>query len=131
MENYSFDCSGVFEKDGDSIHCYDYEVHGEVDLTESFAHSCNSSFANIGVNMVSTEQMEKTLEQMMFNRALPYDLPSSISSINLPGTLDNEGVMQLAIGQGTTSLSPLHLNMITVPGQRAMTTRSPPLTRTA
>ena len=24
-----------------------------------------------------------------------------------------------------------HLNMITVPGQRAMTTRSPPLTRTA
>ena len=113
MENYSFDCSGVFEKDGDSIHCYDYEVHGEVNLTESFAHSCNSSFANIGVNMVSTEQMEKTLEQMMFNRALPYDLPSSISSINPPGTLDNEGVMQLAIGQGTTSLSPLHLNMIT------------------
>ena len=113
MEDYDFTCTGVFEEDGDSIHCYEYEVHGEVDLTESFAHSCNSSFANIGTNVISTDQMERTLDTMLFNKDLPYDLPCSKSQINLPSTLNNEGVMQMAIGQGTTSITPLHLNMIT------------------
>ena len=113
FSDYTFHCTGVFEKDGDSIHCYDYEVHGDVDLTESFAHSCNSSFANIGVNYISTQQMEDTLQDMLFNQKLPYDLPSSKSSVQLPGTLSGEGIMQMSIGQGSTSLSPLHLNMIT------------------
>ena len=113
VEDYSFDCTGVFEKDGESIHCYDYEVHGEVSLEESFAHSCNSSFANIGVNMIDPEVMSETLSELLFNRKLPYDLPYVRSSINMPDTLSTEGIMQMSIGQGTTSMTPLHLNMIT------------------
>ena len=113
MENYSFNCSGVFEQDGESIHCYEYERHGEVDLEESFEHSCNSSFANIGVNLISPETMSDTLRTLLFNSKLPYDLPYVRSSINMPDTLSTEGIMQMAIGQGTTAMTPLHLNMIT------------------
>ena len=112
-DEYSFECSGVFEQSGESIHCYDYEVHGKVNLEESFAHSCNSSFANIGVNMISTDSMTQTLRSLLFNSKLPYDLPYVRSSINMPDTLSTEGIMQMSIGQGTTAMTPLHLNMIT------------------
>jgi len=113
VEDYGFDCSGVFEQGGESIHCYDYEVHGTVSLEESFAHSCNSSFANIGLNMISPDRMSETLRALLFNSKLPYDLPYVRSSINMPDTLSTEGIMQMSIGQGTTSMTPLHLNMIT------------------
>ena len=101
-EDYSYDCTGVFEKGGESIHCYDYEVHGNVDLKESFAHSCNSSFANLGVNEIDPESMSETLRFLLVR-----------SSINMPDTLSTEGIMQMSIGQGTTAMTPLHLNMIT------------------
>ena len=113
MENYSFNCTGVFEQGGESIHCYEYEVHGRVGLEESFAHSCNASFANIGVNMISSDTMSTTLKSLLFNSKLPYDLPYVRSAVNMPNTLSTEGIMQMAIGQGTTSMTPLHLNMIT------------------
>ena len=113
MENYDFKCTGVFEQGGESIHCYEYEVHGEVGLEESFAHSCNASFANIGVNMISSDTMSATLKSLLFNSKLPYDLPYIRSAVNMPNTLSTEGIMQMAIGQGTTSMTPLHLNMIT------------------
>ena len=113
MENYDFKCTGVFEQGGESIHCYEYEVHGEVGLEESFAHSCNASFANIGVNMISADTMSATLKSLLFNSKLPYDLPYIRSAVNMPNTLSTEGIMQMAIGQGTTSMTPLHLNMIT------------------
>lgn len=113
LQNYSYDCTGTFEQNGESIHCYDYEVHGNVDLKESFAHSCNSSFANLGVNVIDSSAMSDTLRNLLFNQKLPYDLPYVRSSINMPDTLSTEGLMQMSIGQGTTSMTPLHLNMIT------------------
>ena len=113
VQDYSYDCTGVFEKGGESIHCYDYEVHGNVNLEESFAHSCNSSFANLGVNEIDPESMTETLRYLLFNQKLPYDLPYVRSSINMPDTLSTEGIMQMSIGQGTTAMTPLHLNMIT------------------
>ena len=113
VKDYSFECSGVFEQGGESIHCYDYEVHGRISLEESFAHSCNSSFANIGLNMISPDTMSDTLRSLLFNSKLPYDLPYVRSSVNMPDTLSTEGIMQMSIGQGTTSMTPLHLNMIT------------------
>lgn len=113
VDEYTYNCSGVFEQNGESIHCYEYEVHGEVNLLESFAHSCNSSFANIGVNLISSESMSDTLRSLLFNSKLPYDLPYVRSSINMPDTLSTEGIMQMSIGQGTTAMTPLHLNMIT------------------
>ena len=112
-EDYEFDCSGVFEYEDKSIHCYEYEVHGEVDLAESFAHSCNSSFANIGVNLLDRKALARTLNKLYFGKKLPYDLPCAVSSAGNVGEMAEADIMQLAIGQGTTGMSPLHVHMIT------------------
>lgn len=113
MESYRYDCSGIFEYEEKSIHCYEYERHGSLGLRESFAHSCNSSFANIGVNYLDQRKYAGTLKKLFFDRELPYDLPSAVSTAGDVENMPKEDVMQLSIGQGATSMSPLHVHMIT------------------
>ena len=52
----------------------------------------------------------------MFDKELPYDLPCSTSHSQLLEDRDisAHNLMQVAIGQGTTEVSPLHMNMITM-----------------
>ena len=113
LETYKFDCDGQFEEGSDKIHCFDYEAHGKQNLKESFAHSCNSSFANIGLNWIDRKNMRRTLRTLLFNTSLPYDLPCAQSHIDLQDDLPVDQVMQLYIGQGKTQVTPLHMNMIT------------------
>lgn len=111
-DSYLYTCTGTFERDGESLHCYHNEVHEEVTLEESFAVSCNSSFSNIGMSL-NRPAFIKTLDTLLFNRKLPYDMPSSTSKINLTEDISTREMIQVAIGQGTTQMSPLHLNMLT------------------
>ena len=110
--NYRFTCSGRFNVEDESISCYHGESHGSEDFVTSFAKSCNSSFANIGLQ-VNRQTFSSTLNNLMFNQDLPFDMLYSKSSAGINITTTTGDVMQLAIGQGSTSMTPLHLNMIT------------------
>ena len=110
--NYRFTCSGRFTYEGESISCYHGENHGSVDFVKSFAQSCNSSFANIGLG-VSRNVFSQTLDQLLFGKELPIDLLYSKSSASINAGTSTGDVMQLSIGQGATSVTPMHMNMIT------------------
>lgn len=121
MEDYSFDCqTGTFGEGDASIHCFDYEHHHEQNLKEAFAHSCNSAFASMVSEDLNLDQFRSTLKKMMFNGPLPYSLPYSESSSQLLVTeangeeISRKELLQVAIGQGSTLVSPLHMNMITM-----------------
>lgn len=111
-KNYSFTCTGKFTVLEDSISCYHGANHGTVDLYSSFAKSCNSSFANIGMRLDKTS-FAKLLDTLMFNSELPLKLNYSKSYASCTEDISNADMMQLSIGQGTTSITPIHLNMIT------------------
>ena len=49
----------------------------------------------------------------MFNEELPLKINYSKSRITVDKDSDNADMMQVAIGQGTTGMTPMHLNMIT------------------
>jgi peptidoglycan glycosyltransferase len=110
--NYRFTCSGRFNFEGESISCYHGENHGSVDFTSSFAKSCNSSFANIGLG-VSRNVFSATLNQLLFGKELPIELLYSKSSASVDADTSVGDVMQLSIGQGATAVTPMHMNMIT------------------
>ncbi len=110
--NYRFTCSGRFNYEGESISCYHGETHGSVDFVKSFAESCNSSFANIGLG-VSRNVFSATLNQLLFGKELPIDLLYSKSSASISDSTSVGDVMQLSIGQGATAVTPMHMNMIT------------------
>lgn len=113
LDTYSFDCEGSFTEDGETINCDDNVAHGEEDLTKSFAVSCNSSFSNIGVNLIQKSSFRSLLDDLYFNTELPYDLGAAQSKIEVSNDISTKDMMQVSIGQGTTEISPLHMNMIT------------------
>ena len=109
---YSFTCNGFVKIDGSRIQCYHGISHGKVDFGESFAKSCNASFANMGTK-VDLNRFDTTLEALLFGKTLPYELESAVSRIPVNSDMTTEEQMQTAIGQGETLVSPLHMNMIT------------------
>lgn len=110
--NYRYQCNGKFTYDDRKITCYHGTNHGSVDLQTSFAKSCNSSFANIGL-MLDRTQFKKTLDKLLFGKTLPGNLVHNQSYIAVEEDSDDTEIVQASIGQGKTSISPYHLNLIT------------------
>ncbi len=112
IEDYSFDCSGSFTSEGSTIHCYNNKSHGTENLLQSFEHSCNSSYANIGLGL-DASKFTKLCDSLLFNTTLPTAYESSISSFSLDDNSGDALVMQTAIGQGETLVTPMHMALVT------------------
>ncbi len=112
-EQYSYQCSGAIHYSNRKITCYHGMSHGGVNMERSFAKSCNCSFANIGL-MFDREQFTHTLTELMFGCDLPNPFQSANQSyVNMSADTDDAEMVQISIGQGTTLMTPLHLNLIT------------------
>ena len=109
---YEYHCNGHFEKDGQVINCYHGISHGQVDLKQSFADSCNSSFANISTQL-NKKKFQDTCNALLFNQELSLDFSCKQSYVPINANSDLEEVMQTAIGQGKTQITPMHMAMIT------------------
>lgn len=113
VSDYGFECKGSFEFKGSVINCYNETSHGWVNFDDSFAKSCNSSFANIS-SMLDKGKFSKTInEDLLFNSALllPFKYSMAVSDIDADSTTDE--LLQTGIGQGRTLISPIHMLMIT------------------
>ncbi|HJA94393.1 MAG TPA: penicillin-binding protein 2 [Candidatus Eisenbergiella merdipullorum] len=111
-ENYSYQCSGSYTYGDTTIRCFHGSSHGQLDFMHSFAESCNSSFANIGMSL-DREDFSTTLQELLFDQELPVDIAYSESSVSLNEKSSDADMIQTAIGQGKTQMTPLHLCMIT------------------
>lgn len=109
---YTYQCNGRYSSGQDTINCYHGSVHGYEDFTKSFAKSCNASFANIGMQLDRTA-FNDTLNSLLFNQDLPVAFAYNKSRLEVSDRTSDSDIMQAAIGQGTTQITPLHLNMIT------------------
>lgn len=111
FDGFSFDCQGEVTNGGYTIHCYHNSVHGQQDFKTAFAKSCNSAFAQIGVDL-NRGEYRKTMEELLFNQELPLDMPYRKSRFDLEAKSGDALTMQTAIGQGDTLTSPMHMAMI-------------------
>ena len=109
---YSYNCSGSITADDSTIECYHGSIHGQEDLLTSFADSCNTSFTNIGL-MLDIPKLSDTADRFLFGRVLPTDLAYSRSRFSLNSASGTKQIMQTAIGQGSTLVTPLHIALIT------------------
>uniref|UniRef100_UPI0040560059 FtsW/RodA/SpoVE family cell cycle protein n=1 Tax=Agathobacter sp. TaxID=2021311 RepID=UPI0040560059 len=109
--DYSYECTGKITIDGKTIHCASNKKHGMQTLEETFANSCNTSYANL-IAAISAETFNETCNTLMFNQALPIAFESSVSSFSISDTDETALKMDTAIGQGKTLVSPLHMAMV-------------------
>ncbi len=113
FESYGFDCHGSFENNGNRISCFHGLSHGQLDFKQSFAKSCNSSFANIGTSL-NNDEFRKGLSNLLFETQLPsgfYNQGISVSEYDISSEFKK---LQTSIGQGDTSVSPYHINLVTM-----------------
>jgi len=87
-------------------------------LFQILQRSCNSSFAEMGVEDVGGEGLVETAEGFGFNRDIPFDLPRSAQS-TIPTEVDgtplsqNPGVVgQMSIGQNDVRATPLQMALV-------------------
>ena len=111
LEGFSYLCEGSITREDHTIRCYGGTVHGQEDFYSAFANSCNSAFAEIGMQ-INSEKFRALANQMLFNSELPYTLPYNQSTFSLDGSSDDWEKLQTAIGQGKTQITPLHNLMI-------------------
>lgn len=111
-EAYHFDCNGEYTVSNHTIHCYNNKRHGTENLLDSFANSCNASYASMGLSL-DVNRFAELCESMLFNTSLPTPLESSKSSFVLSNTDGSSSVMETAIGQGKTLVTPFHMALVT------------------
>ncbi len=111
-ENFHFDCDGTYENGEYQIRCYQGEAHGSQDLSQAFANSCNGAFASMGLEL-DLKQYADLADQLLYNQPLPLALPYNKSSYSMTEGADTWEVLQTAIGQGKTQVTPIHQLMIT------------------
>ena len=110
-QDYSYTCTGEITVGDTTIHCAGNERHGEVDLEESFAESCNTSFVNM-MSDIDATVFQNICDTALFNTELPIAFESSMSSFDLKESDVAPLKAQTVIGQGNTLVSPLHMAML-------------------
>lgn len=118
-KSYDFSCTGSYEYKGTKINCYHGIAHGDVGFDQSFAKSCNSSFANITTKL-NKSSFKNTCEDLLFNEEIPgpfiinkrssFAVKDSFVPINSKSSVDE--LMQTGIGQGKTEITPYHMCLI-------------------
>lgn len=111
-QDYHYECMGSITMENTEIHCYNNSVHGAENLQTSFAKSCNTSFANIGLGLDKT-RFANLCREMMFGEDLPVSYPFNKSSFVLDASSNTDQVTQMAIGQGETLVTPMHMALLT------------------
>lgn len=112
LERWHYECNGSFTEDDVTIGCYHGKKHGEMDLKTAFAKSCNGAFAKIGLELDNTK-FQDTCNELLFNSDLPLDLPYKKSKLSIKKDSETGTVMQTAIGQATTEVTPMHMALLT------------------
>lgn len=108
--SYNYICKGSHTYDDNTINCYHKTVHGELDLKESFAKSCNSSFVNIGISL-NRNKLQKLCDDFYFNQDISIGIETKSSRFSLTDATSNYKLMQTVIGQGDTLVTPLQMAM--------------------
>lgn len=111
-KDYLYSCNGSYRNGDIHINCFHGSNHGSVDFAKSFAKSCNSSFANIGMSL-DRDKFGNTLNELMFNGNQPIDINYAKTKLNVDSNISDYDMAQISIGQGVAGITPMQLNMIT------------------
>ncbi len=110
--SFQWNCEGALTQGDVRITCYGDQVHGLEDLGGAFSNSCNTAFAEIGLELDNTN-FRKVAEEFLFNHSLPTSMQHSQSVFKLEKESSTGEQMTTAIGQGGTLVTPLHMALIT------------------
>jgi penicillin-binding protein 2 len=113
--DYQYTCTGGIDVDGNVFHCYNSESHGEQNMEQAIANSCNTYFVNL-MQQVPQENFLNMVRSLGFGQTftLAPGLSSdagvlpSLKSLSIPRALAN-----FSFGQGELTATPLQVAAMT------------------
>ncbi|SFI02217.1 peptidoglycan glycosyltransferase [Pseudobutyrivibrio sp. OR37] len=111
-DDFEYNCKGSITVDDYKIHCSSKKSHGNENMLQAFSNSCNSAYAYMGINL-DRQAFSSAADNLLFNKDLPAALGNTKQSKFYIDTDTPESIVaQTAIGQGQTTVSPLHMCML-------------------
>ncbi len=109
--NKTYNCSGHVTMDGITIACDTggEEGHGEIDMDDAFALSCNSYFIQLGQE-IGGDVITETAKSMCLGKSQLEGFPQeSAGHLMTAQECMGNGIGNLSIGQGQTLVTPLQM----------------------
>lgn len=111
-EKEVFNCRGRLELSGGSyIGEYQGEVHGQVDLKEALAESCNVTFGALGLRL-GGRKLGKYFENFGFQQEIGGEILMAGSHLPEFDFLGQGDLAQTAIGQSSLLVTPMHMALM-------------------
>lgn len=110
-EGFTTFCSGSLDISEKTFACSGFYSHGEVDVKKAMAHSCNTYFIRLALE-IGKEKIIRTAQNMGFSKAFELAEGVYASGGALPDTeeITSDGVLaNLAFGQGGLLATPLQI----------------------
>ncbi|MBQ9604329.1 MAG: hypothetical protein IJR45_02845 [Firmicutes bacterium] len=107
--NYEKICYGEEDFGGKLMHCYNSEEHGREDMNSAFAESCNTYFADIGMQ-IGAKKLRETAQKFFIDPNFPLEYSKPVFSLTEESPTHE--LVDTAIGQGKTLVSPLFMAMV-------------------
>lgn len=111
-EREIFNCSGSLKlADGSSIGEYQGEVHGQVNLEEALAESCNVAFGGLGLRL-GGRKLGKYFEVFGFPQEIGGEILMTKAHLPDFALLGQGELAQTAIGQASLLVTPMHMALM-------------------
>jgi peptidoglycan glycosyltransferase len=107
----NYNCTGSTTIDGYVLKDYSEKGHGQINLEDALAKSCNTYFAEKGVEL-GKDKLGEVLEKFMINKNIPFDLPTQKSTFPYKENLGKTDIAAASIGQGKVLVTPLNMAMV-------------------
>ncbi len=109
VENMTFTCDGEKDFGGDTVTCL--EKHGEMNIYQAFAWSCNIAFADAATK-AGAENMQKTSEKLGVTKSfLAGSVKTAKGHFDLSDANDND-LAWSGVGQYTNMVSPAYMAIL-------------------
>lgn len=103
IEDMTFTCESVYELQGSRVTCE--RTHGQLDLKNALAQSCNCAFAQIA-QLIGSETLADYAERFGISDSISFDgITTAAGNFDLTGA-DKVGLAWSAIGQYTDMVNP-------------------------
>ena len=111
-QDFHYTCTGTYTNGDYVVNCHDGVAHGELDIYGILGMSCNGAFDTIAQTL-DAKKWQKLAEDFGYNQndRSQVDFPYKTSSFDIASDDSVWQRMQLAIGQGSTNVTPL-LNLM-------------------
>ncbi len=111
LDSLSFECDSDAEYEDKVIHCYNNKAHGTQNIVQAFANSCNTAYSLLGYKL-GAATLRQTADELLFNEPLNFTLGSSTPKVLLDSSSSVSELVETAIGQGKTTVTPLYMASI-------------------